>query len=1015
MVSTSEKTTWDIGVASEEGLVQGGGEMGERIRAFDWASTPLGPMETWSPALRMMLRIMLANRFPQLLWWGPHYIQLYNDPYRPVPGTKHPEQSLGRPARECWAEIWHVIGPLIDRPFHGGPATWDDDIFLEVHRHGFFEESHFTIAYSPVPDETAPRGIGGVLATVHEITEKVIGERRVATLRDLGTHIGEAKTAEEACVIAARALESHPKDVPFALIYLLDSSGKRARLAGTAGVEEALEITCRTVDLGQTDSAEWPFGRALQEGSIQIAENLSKHFTIVPPGPWSDPPERAAVVPIPSNNPRQAAGAMVIGLSSRLKWDQGYRDFIDLMKTQIAAAIANARAYEEERKRAEALAQLDRAKTAFFSNVSHEFRTPLTLMLGPIEELLTTKKSGLSAEAKKQLELINRNGLRLLRLVNTLLDFSRIEAGRVAAIFEPTDLSTFTTELVSVFRSATEKAGLTLTLDCPKLREPVYVDREMWEKIVLNLISNAFKFTFEGGIKVSLGVVKDRVELRVCDTGVGIPAEEIPRIFERFHRVTNARSRTHEGSGIGLALVQELVKLHCGTVRVESQPGRGTMFFVTVPLGKEHLPSNPVGASGGRLPTAMGAAPFIEEALRWLPDGSGSAMPMEIGQQKEWMLSPFLAANTNTARARVLIADDNADMRQYVGRLLAEHYDVAMVADGEAALVAVRQRPPELVLSDVMMPRLDGVGLLHRLRRDPELNTIPVILLSARAGEESRVEGLQEGADDYLIKPFSARELLARVAAHIELARLRKQRKEELELLVAERTAKLQEMVSELEHFSYTITHDMRAPLRAMRGFAEVLRSDYREMGGVEQRMFLERIITAAARMDALIMDALSYSKAVRQELPLEPVDVAKLVRGMLDSYPEFHSSQADILIPDALPLVMGNEAGLTQCFSNLLGNAVKFVEPGKRPQVQIKGELLGKWVRLWVEDNGTGISERMLPRVFDMFSRGATSQAGTGVGLALVRKTANRMGGKVGVESQRGKGSRFWLELKAA
>ena len=264
--------------------------------------------------------------------------------------------------------------------------------------------------------------------------------------------------------------------------------------------------------------------------------------------------------------------------------------------------------------------------------------------------------------------------------------------------------------------------------------------------------------------------------------------------------------------------------------------------------------------------------------------------------------------------------------------------------------------------------------------------------------------------------------------------------------LVAERTAKLQELVGELEHFSYTITHDMRAPLRAMRGFAEAVNELAVGSPDGKQKEFLERIITAAERMDALIVDALSYSKAVRQELLLSPVDVAKLVRGMLDTYPEFQRTRAEITVERNIPLVMGNEAGLTQCFSNLLGNAVKFVEPGKKAVVRVWGEALAGshlahgheadghqvdshqanghrvddrdgdgWVRLWVEDRGTGISEDMLPRVFDMFSRGSNPQAGTGIGLALVRKVVGRMGGRVGVESEIGKGSRFWLELRGS
>ena len=282
----------------------------------------------------------------------------------------------------------------------------------------------------------------------------------------------------------------------------------------------------------------------------------------------------------------RTSGVLVAGVSPARKLDAEYRTFYELVAGQIATAIQNARSSEEERKRIEALAEIDRAKTAFFSNVSHEFRTPLTLMLGPVEELLARSHTDLPPAAKSQLELVNRNGSRLLRLVNTLLDFSRIEAGRMQAVYQPTDLAAFTVELASVFRSATERAGLRLELNCPKLAEPVFVDRGMWEKIVLNLISNAFKFTFEGTIAVELKQAGREIELRIRDTGVGIPAHEIPRLFDRFHRIENTRSRTHEGSGIGLALVQELVKLHGGSVRVESKLREGSIFIVSVPAWK---------------------------------------------------------------------------------------------------------------------------------------------------------------------------------------------------------------------------------------------------------------------------------------------------------------------------------------------------------------------------------------------------------------------------------------------
>jgi PAS domain S-box-containing protein len=462
--------------------------------------------------------------------------------------------------------------------------------------------------------------------------------------------------------------------------------------------------------------------------------------------------------------------------------NEAYRGFYDLLAASVSTAVANGRAYDDQRSRAKALADLDRAKTTFFSNVSHEFRTPLTLMLGPVEDALAASNEPLPPLQRERLEVVYRNGLRLQRLVNSLLDFSRIEAGRVRAAYEPTALADFTAELASNFRSACEKGGLKLRVDCPTLGEPVFVDRSMWEKIVLNLLSNAFKFTFEGEICVTMRRADFAIELRVQDTGTGIPFDEIPLLFERFHRVENARGRTHEGSGIGLALVQELVKLHGGSISATSELGSGTTFIVSIPLGSQHLPRDQVGSSRAAAQPTTEASPFVEEALRWLPDADQRPLSgLELPRFHDEATVPTSSRqHGDDSRPLVLVADDNADMRQYIVRLLGEHYRTEAVPDGEAALAAALQRTPDLVLTDVMMPRLDGFGLLQALRADLRTSGVPVIMLSARAGEESRIEGMQEGADDYLVKPFSAKELLARVTAHLKMGRMRREASEAL-------------------------------------------------------------------------------------------------------------------------------------------------------------------------------------------------------------------------------------------
>jgi PAS domain S-box-containing protein len=486
-----------------------------------------------------------------------------------------------------------------------------------------------------------------------------------------------------------------------------------------------------------------------------------------------NPPGQALISPIKGAEGGEAIGYLVAGLNPHRLFDAAYQGFIELLTAQVAAAIARADEYERARLRADALAEIDRAKTAFFSNVSHEFRTPLTLMLGPLEDALAAAEP-VAAGQRARLEMAHRNALRLLRLVNSLLDFSRIEAGRVEATYRPTDLAALTADLASSFRAATDKAGLRLIVDTPALREPVYVDPDMWEKIVLNLVSNAFKFTFAGEIEVALREQDGVARLTVSDTGTGIPADQIEKLFDRFHRVEGAKGRSFEGSGIGLALVRELVKLHHGEIEVESAEGRGSAFHVTIPLGRAHLPAERVRTAAEGTAIAPQSQSFVEEALRWLPGDAGDAL-LDAGAARD-VPDGAAASGGEAGQLRVLLADDNADLRDYISRLLADHgYGVEAVPDGEAALAALRSQRPDVLVTDVMMPRLDGFGLLRAVREDAALRDLPVVMLSARAGDDSKVEGLDAGADDYLTKPFSARELLARIAANVGMARLRRE------------------------------------------------------------------------------------------------------------------------------------------------------------------------------------------------------------------------------------------------
>jgi PAS domain S-box-containing protein len=736
-------------------------EVGLELAQVRWEATPLGPPADWPQSLETAVSILLSSRFPMWMAWGPELTFFCNAAYRrDTLGRKYP-WALGRPAREVWAEIWDDIGPRIDRVLSTGQATWDSALLLFLERSGYQEESYHTFSYSPLRDDDGH--VVGMLCVVSEDTLRVISERRMTTLRDLGSDPSVIRTEQEITAFAERQLSQNTRDLPFTLTYMFDDTGD-ARLAGSSGI--APGHPCAPERLTARDI--WPVSEPAQGETVLVTLDAAT-YPDLPAGDWRDPPTHALVVPLLQQG-GSPSGFLVAALNRYRPLDDAYRGFVTLVAGHIAAGIGSARSYQTQQRRAEELAELDRAKTTFFSNISHEFRTPLTLILDPVAEL-RGRGAELDARAREELDIVWRNGLRLAKLVNTLLDFSRIEAGRMQASHVPVDLGATTAELASVFRSAIERAGLTFSVDCPAMADPVYIDRDMWEKVVFNLLSNALKFTFDGAISVRVRHEDTGAVVTVADTGIGIAADEIPRLFERFHRIENVRARSNEGSGIGLALVKELVDLHGGSISADSAEGAGTTFTIRLPFGASHLPGDAIAPAPGQMPGARGAEPFLQEALRWLPDDE---MPPPIDDFAA--VRPAPSSAVSGVGARVLIADDNADMRDYVARLLRnDGYVVEAVTDGQLALDTIRADLPDMVVSDVMMPRVDGLALVNELRSDPRTAAVPVLLLSARAGQEAAIEGLQAGADDYLVKPFAAAELLARVRANVKLTRLRNQ------------------------------------------------------------------------------------------------------------------------------------------------------------------------------------------------------------------------------------------------
>jgi len=1072
------------------------GEMGKVIRSMDWSKTPLGPIESWSQSLRTTVSLCLASNFPINIIWGPGRVQIYNDGYWPICGDKHP-RSMGQDYKECWFSAWDALREPFERATAGETAFLENRrMFLD--RNGYLEETFFTFSLSPIRNETG--GVGGLFHPVTEMTQQTLTERRLKVLRDLADRTADAKTLEEACRLSAEALAAHELDLPFTLFYRLDPDGKQADLMSLTGLEPG-SAACPTVvdleaspelwaltDMARSSPADREaFGQVRQIADDigartprpNVLDELEQRFGSMKCGPYPESPKSAIVMPIALPGLAHPWGVFVAGVSSRRALDEAYQTFYALLGKSVTTAISNAYAYEEERKQAEALAELDRTKTLFFSNVSHEFRTPLTLILAPLQDALSDRTAPLTSPHRERLELAHRNSLRLLKLVNTLLDFSRIEAGRMEAVYEPTDLAQFTAELASVFRSAIERAGLRLIVDCPPLPEPVYVDRQMWEKIVLNLLSNAFKFTFVGEITIGLRLATRReyqnssseaddftsalqaigsdlgsstlehdfsnlepktsrsklktsttlhtptsllphVVLEVRDTGTGIPPEDLPHLFERFYQVRGAKGRTHEGSGIGLALVHELIRLHGGTIDVSSTLRQGTCFSIALPFGTAHLPTERIQTTRTLTSTAIGAAPYVEEAKRWLPEedkgtrGQGESTDAILPLVS---LSPTPPLPLSSSSARVLLIDDNADMREYLTRILSEYVQVEVVADGATALAAALAQVPDLILSDVMMPGLDGFELLQALRSDPRTREVPIILLSARAGEEAIVEGLAAGADDYLIKPFSAQELVSRVNAHLQMAQLRSVALQEARSTIRRRD----ELVS-------AVSHELNTPLVSILGWTRLLRANPPSPSMLSKA--LDTIERNATLQGKLVQDLLDISRITtgKLRLNLHPVKLKAVIEMAITTVAQTAAAKGIDLVwqedtthsdTDSV-VVMGDGDRLGQVLCNLLTNAIKFTPESGSVAVElsvINDEYSPHtaYAEIRVIDTGIGIAADFLSHVFDRFrqARDADAAKGLGLGLAIAYHLVELHNGTIHAESAgAGQGATFIVRL---
>ncbi|MBL8842655.1 MAG: response regulator [Planctomycetes bacterium] len=653
---------------------------------------------------------------------------------------------------------------------------------------------------------------------------------------------------------------------------------------------------------------------------------------------------------------------------------------------ELQAANAElARRDVERTQLLEQLRALDRLKSQFFSNVSHELRTPLALILGPVEKLL--QQSTWSLDTRRDLATIERAARILVKHVNDLLDAAKLEAGKMALVAAPTDVAQRLRLVASHFDSIARERAISFRVETPT-GLVAEVDADKLDRVVMNLLSNAIKFTPSGGsIRCTLGVAGDALELAVDDSGPGIPVALREAVFERFFQVQESATRRVGGTGLGLSIVKEFVLLHGGQVRVGASELGGAAFVVTLPR-RARAPSRAV--DGDAAPDASFELPVGElDALRTAAPGCAP------------IAEPLAAPAAADGRPLVLVCEDNRDMRQFIAESLGRDYRVAAVADGREALEAALRLAPDLIVTDLMMPVMGGEELLRELRMRPEMDATPVVLLTARAGDATRVDLLRLGAQDYVVKPFLADELRVRLGNLIAARRAR----DELERSQREIAA----MNRELTAFAGAVSHDLRSPLQLVMGYAEVLLGGFPAGSDHPDALLVGEILAAAHRMARIISDLLALSQASSRPLVRRPVDLTALARAILarlaDAAPE---RAAETVVEEGL-VALADPSLAEIALENLLGNAWKYTGRVARARIEFRRDPAHPDEFL-VRDNGAGFDAAAAATLFEPFTRlhDVADYPGTGIGLSTVRRIVERHAGRIRADARPGEGATF-------
>lgn len=677
-------------------------------------------------------------------------------------------------------------------------------------------------------------------------------------------------------------------------------------------------------------------------------------------------------------------------VATYFKYDLTRRDFVRRMQLSTIArrefeAKERLNEISQDLKMAlKKLKEVDRLKGIFFANISHELRTPLTLILAPLDELSRITNDGYS---KQQIRVIRRNAERLLGLINDLLDLSRLDAGGLRLNLAEIDVRSVVAGVYENSLPSASAKGIDFVLDVGRGSATVWGDAHRLEIVVTNLVSNAMKFTGEGGrIQLVVHEEEDGVRVEVEDNGTGIPKEDLPRVFERFFQVGMGDRRQGGGVGIGLALAKELVELHGGRIGVESIEGEFTRFSFELPFGRDHIRPEVVErrrrfvdrSPEGRRVDDISTDVLIERSF-----------DDEISEEDRGPV-PYLFGGTR--RPRVLIVDDHEEVREFIRSLMLNDFDLDFAGDGREALGIITQRPPDLVVSDVMMPEMDGTELCATLKGNPSLQNIPVILLTARVGSEATLEAYAHGADDFVAKPFHPRVLLARVRAQLRLR--------DLGLQLAER-----EKLAAVGALAAGILHEVRNPVNAILNASRALAGG--ALPAETERQLVDVIGDGAERIQAITVALDAHARPAEAGETLacdirEGIDATlRLIRHRLDGVEVRLDYRTERLAKCA-------SGPLNQVILNLIDNSLR----AGAKTISISVHESGDNIRVRVDDDGSGVSPRNSDRIFDPFFTTMEGGSGSGLGLYLSRKIVADQGGSLWHESRQAGGARFTIEI---